>query len=42
MVKGDLLLMLPNPHHREKIGVNLLLEILRKAKISRDEWLSSG
>lgn len=27
--------------HGEKIGVNLLLEILRKAKISRDEWLSS-
>jgi hypothetical protein len=41
MVKGDLLLMLPNPHHGEKIGVNLLLEILRKGKISRDEWLSS-
>ena len=35
MFKGDLLLMLPNPHHGEKISVHLLSEILRKAKISR-------
>ena len=42
MTKGDLLLMLPNPHHGEKISVNLLTEILRKAKISREEWLSTA
>ena len=41
MFKGDLLLMLPNPHHGEKICVHLLSEILRKAKISREEWLST-
>jgi predicted RNA binding protein YcfA (HicA-like mRNA interferase family) len=30
----------PNPHHVSDIGVGLLAEILRKAKISREEWLS--
>ena len=42
MAKGDFLLMLPNPHHGEKISVDLLTEILRKAKISREEWLSAA
>ena len=31
----------PNPHHGEEIGVGLLVEILRKAKISREDWLSA-
>jgi hypothetical protein len=42
MVKGDLMLMLPNPHHGEKISVDLITEIMRKAKISREEWLSTA
>jgi hypothetical protein len=42
MFKGDLLLMLPNPHHGDKISVHLLSEILRKAKIGREEWLSTA
>jgi len=36
------LLILPNPHHGEKISVDLLTEILRKAKISRTEWISTS
>jgi hypothetical protein len=34
--------MLPNPHHGDKISADLLTEILRKAKISRDEWFSTA
>jgi predicted RNA binding protein YcfA (HicA-like mRNA interferase family) len=37
MVKGELRLVLPNPH-RGDIGKELLLRLLRQAKISRDEW----
>jgi predicted RNA binding protein YcfA (HicA-like mRNA interferase family) len=37
MVKGSLRLTIPNPH-REKIGVDLLLRILRQAGIAREEW----
>ena len=38
MVKGDLVLTIPNPH-RGEIGVDLLSRILRQAKISREEWI---
>lgn len=37
MVKGDLRLVIPNPHHSE-IGKELLVRILRQANISRAEW----
>jgi len=37
MVRGDLVLTLPNPHRRE-IGPDLLSRILRQAGISRQEW----
>jgi predicted RNA binding protein YcfA (HicA-like mRNA interferase family) len=37
MIKGSLRLTIPNPH-REKIGVDLLLRILRQAGIAREEW----
>ncbi len=37
MVKGDLVLTIPNPH-RSEIGVDLLIRILRQAGISREEW----
>lgn len=38
MVKGDLVLTIPNPH-REEISVDLLTRILKQAGISRDDWL---
>ena len=37
MIKGDLVLTIPNPHRRE-IGPDLLARILRQAGISRREW----
>lgn len=37
MVKGNLRLTLPNPHHGE-IGKELLSRILKQAGISRSEW----
>ena len=37
MVKGDIKLALPNPHHSD-IGRDLLVRILRQAGISRDTW----
>jgi len=38
MVKGDLVLTIPNPH-RSEISVDLLVRILRQAGISREEWI---
>jgi hypothetical protein len=38
MVHGELVLTLPNPH-RQEIGVDLLQRILRRAGVSREEWL---
>ena len=38
MVKGNLVLTIPNPH-RGEISVDLLTRILKQAKISREEWL---
>jgi len=40
MVKGNLVLMVPNPH-RNEIGVDLLNRILKQAGISRERWLES-
>jgi YcfA-like protein. len=42
MVRDHLYAKIPNPHHGEEIGASLLAEILRKAKISREDWLSSA
>ncbi|WP_321507617.1 hypothetical protein [uncultured Methanoregula sp.] len=37
MIRGDLVLTIPNPH-RTEISVDLLVRILRQARISREEW----
>ncbi len=37
MVKGSLMLHVPNPHRRD-ISKHLLSEILRQAEISSKEW----
>jgi predicted RNA binding protein YcfA (HicA-like mRNA interferase family) len=37
MVKGELTLTIPNPHHRD-IGKEFLIRILRQAGISKEEW----
>ena len=37
LVKGELRLILPNPHQSE-ISKDLLARILRQANISRSEW----
>lgn len=37
MVRGDLVLTLPNPL-RAEIGTDLLVRILRQAGVTRDEW----
>lgn len=38
MIRGDLVLTLPNPH-RNEVGVDLLSRILKQAEISREEWI---
>ncbi|MBI2967134.1 MAG: type II toxin-antitoxin system HicA family toxin [Bacteroidetes bacterium] len=38
LVKGNLVLTIPNPHKKE-ISVPLLSRILRQANISKSEWL---
>lgn len=37
MVKGEVKLVIPNPHHSD-ISRDLLIRILRQAKIDRNEW----
>lgn len=37
MIRGDVVLTIPNPHHKE-IGVALLSRILKEAGILRAEW----
>ncbi len=37
MVKSDITLRLPNPHQSD-IGRELLVRVLRQARIDRDEW----
>jgi len=38
MVKGDLVLTLPNPHRKE-IGTDLLTKILRQANVDKERWV---
>lgn len=37
LIKGELRLILPNPHQSE-ISKDLLARILRQAKLSREDW----
>ena len=37
MIKGDITLRIPNPHHGD-IGKELLIRILRQARINREDW----
>lgn len=37
MERGDVRLILPNPHHGD-IGSDLLARLLREAEVTRDEW----
>lgn len=38
MVRGSLVVTIPNPHRRE-IGTALLSRILKRAAIAREDWL---
>jgi predicted RNA binding protein YcfA (HicA-like mRNA interferase family) len=38
MVKGELVLTIPNRHKKE-ISVDLLVRILRQADIEKEEWI---
>ena len=38
MIKGNLVLTVPNPHRKE-IGVPILSKILKQAQVSKEEWL---
>jgi predicted RNA binding protein YcfA (HicA-like mRNA interferase family) len=40
MKRGDLTLDLPNPH-KQDIGIDLLKRVLKRAEISREDWLST-
>lgn len=40
MVKGELVLTVPNPHKKE-ISVDLLVRILRQADIEKEEWIKA-
>ncbi len=38
MMKGDIVLTIPNPHEGD-ISIDLLIRILRQGGITRTEWL---
>lgn len=38
MLKGNLRLTIPNPH-RQEIGIDLLMRILRQAGIAKEAWV---
>lgn len=40
MVKGDLVLTIPNLHRKE-ISVDLLVRILKQAGVSREDWFKA-
>ncbi len=40
MVRGDVVLTIPNPHGKD-IGIDLLSRLLRQAGITRSEWESA-
>ncbi len=40
MVRGDIVVTIPNPHGKD-IGVDLLSRVLRQAGITRREWEST-
>ena len=40
MTKGAVRVKLPNLHHGQDIGVDLLVRILRDSGIRRDEWFT--
>ena len=41
MLRGDIRIILPNPH-RQEIGVNLLIRLLSQVTITREEWEEVG
>lgn len=41
MKMGDALIIIPNPHKRKDIGVDLLIRILKQAKVSKEEFLNA-
>ncbi len=40
MMRGSTRLVVPNPH-RQDVSVDLLIRILRKAGVTREEWLAT-
>jgi len=38
MIKGDLVLTIPNRHHTD-IGIDLLSRILKQSGINKEDWL---
>jgi len=42
MIRGMDAIIIPNPHHGEEIGVELLVKILRDGGISREDWISTA
>jgi predicted RNA binding protein YcfA (HicA-like mRNA interferase family) len=41
MVRGIDTIIIPNPHHGDVIGLDLLVKILRDGGIGREEWFST-
>lgn len=40
MIRGNLVLTIPNPHKGD-LGIQLLIKILKQARINKDEWINA-
>jgi predicted RNA binding protein YcfA (HicA-like mRNA interferase family) len=42
MLKNGIFLLIPNPHHGDEVGIDLIKKIINRAGIDRDEWLEAA
>jgi hypothetical protein len=42
MLKNGIFLLIPNPHHGDKVSVDLIKKVLNRAGINRDEWFETA
>lgn len=41
MIRGMTRITIPNVHKGKDIGVRLIMQVLKEAKIDRDDWITS-
>jgi hypothetical protein len=42
MLKNGIFLLIPNPHHGDEVGIDLIKKIIKRAGIDRGEWFEAA